>query len=170
MAMQFYSQPFQLFQHNTWWNDKICIIKKEQWLTPQHSILIYYHIYYTFCIGSLTDDIVLEELVISAKVYLIYSSLSVWRSLGPWAAPVREGAGRPRASPCCVLVGVIKENLPACQKNIYGFAFTRDKSHHGMRGRRNLSTDGSCAAHWGKIHTGSIQCSTHTGFPVTEGA
>lgn len=30
------------------------IIEKEQWITPQQSVLIYYHIYYTFCIGSPT--------------------------------------------------------------------------------------------------------------------
>lgn len=67
MAVQFYSQPFQLFQHNAWWNDKICIIKKEQGITAQKSPLIYYHIYYTFCIGSLTEDMVLKELVILGK-------------------------------------------------------------------------------------------------------
>ena len=111
-----------------------------------------------------------------------------WRSQWSWAShacslePCTSGLrslyismsslsndGVPHASLCCALVDVITEMITfqPVRRRYTILLGPQYKRHHGMGGKRSLSTDNLCSLPWEKSIQGPFRC-TNAGFPASE--
>lgn len=128
------------------------------------SYLVYWGPCRRWCIWGVSD---LDQ-AMSALLGLV---LGAWEArMLAVAATTWEPAGVPCTSLCCMLVGIMTEITfqPVRRRYMILFA-TQNKSTTAQEGDSNLSTDRICATCCGKMHLGSVQCCTKTGFPGAEG-